>query len=322
MCKKSSSNLESIVNLISTWDAPTVDGDRIESELKTLLEDYTDDISRLSFGYTNLSLLITDKNGDCYKFSIFVDEESYLSTKQLKKFLLNRNNIYNAYGDHLGIIYNDGSKVLSHYIEGVVLTSVINERIEDIDGLTSLVRSIVEPINEFHNNIQLKNGFQYLELTDIFFGSLIDQELIGKGYIPEDFLRSKIDSIRSYEKSFSDEWFVLSHRDTDPINMVYTKTTDKISLIDFEFVGKGLIYYDYANCYNVLKNILFADKSVLDSFAEHILAEFPDFTRKDFFISVEIMTFIWGIWYYLYGLKFEDKRLTDIGIDWINELSI
>ena len=322
MCKKSNNDLESIVSLISTWDAPTVDGDCIERELRALLKDYTKDIKRLSSGYTNLSFLFSDKNGDRYKLSIFVDEESYLSTEQLKRFLLNRNNIYNAYGEHLGVIFNDGNKVLSHYIEGVVLTSVIKEKSDDVDGLIALVRSIVKPISDFHANLKLINDFEHLELTDIFFGSLIDQDLIGKGNIPEDFLRGKIASIRRYESSFSDEWFALSHRDTDPINMVYTQTTDKISLIDFEFVGKGLIYYDYANCYNVLKNILFVDSSVLDGFVETLLAELPEYTRKDFFISVEIMTFIWGMWYYLYGLKFDDKRLTDIGIDWINELSI
>jgi len=322
MSKENFDHLDNIVKLIRTWNAPIVDCKCVERELRILLKDHTDTIDRLSYGYTNVSFLITDKKGICYKLSVFVDEESYLSKAQLERFLHNRNNIYDAYGKSLGIIYHDWNKVLSHYIDGVVLTSVINEKADDISGLTSLLHSIVKPINEFHSNLRLINDFDYLDLTDIFFGSLIDQDLLSKGHIPEYVLISKIDSIKRYESSFSDEWFALSHRDTDPINMVYTQETNKISLIDFEFVGKGLIYYDYANCYNVLKNILFIDRSVLDCFVDNLLIEFPHFNRGDFFISVEIMTFIWGIWYYLYGLKFDDKRLTDIGIDWINELSL
>ncbi|MCL2819416.1 MAG: hypothetical protein FWD38_01070 [Oscillospiraceae bacterium] len=312
--------LKEIISKIEPWNTTSVNCDYIEDELRSLLGGYVKEIKRLSDGYTNVSFFIIDNNDDKYKLSVFVNEESYLSENKLREFLQNRKRIYDIYGSKLGIIYHDINKVLSLFIDGTVATSALKENSGDTGRLISFTEAIIKNIDKFHNDMELVHDFKYLDLTGLFYDSLKEQNLIEKGTIPDDVILEKIKLIRKFEESFSEEWFALSHRDTDPINMIYIPETGEFRHIDFEFTGKGLKYYDYANCYNVLKNINVVGDEVLEGFKENLLSFKPEFNIEDFQTSVNIMTFIWGLWYYLYGLKFNDDRLTKIGIDWINEL--
>lgn len=291
-------------------------------------------VKELVGGCTNSSVVIEFRDNVKVKLSVYdtfnspyriLEDDQFLKEKQIKNSL---------YLNEFGIIYNvDSSVIVSEYIEGEsfndLLIPAINSK--NLARVVELNNKVVESITEFHKSNKVKTHCTTLSsIAMMFYRSLkevvLDKELFKEEYESLNKILTGIQNLLLFESSFNSDDFVLCHFDTDPVNMIFCD--NKVKLIDFEFTGVGLKYYDYANYLNALSSLHcgeykknnFVDYSTMVSYFYSELEEvIPNFKLNDFESSFDIIRFVWGIWYIMYGLKNNLKNYVEIGNEWISD---
>lgn len=296
------------------------------------------ELKELAGGCTNSSVMIEFYDNSKIKLTVY---DSYKSPYRIntQDFFLEERNIKNSlYREEFGIISDYCPCItVSEYIEGesfneYLLNAIHNKEFNIVCHLNS---DVIDSISEFHSNNRIKTHRTTLVSIAMLFLSSLKEALRQSKYFDVDLSSTKymndisdsINKILLFESKFEDSDFVLSHLDTDPVNMLYSD--NKVKLIDFEFTGVGLKYYDYVNYLNAvdslhLKNLSDNDKSEIRKSFENYCHQnaISNFSHEDFNMSYLIMRFVWGIWYLMYGVKNMSKEYVRIGkewvLDWIN----
>lgn len=292
----------------------------------------------LSGGCTNSSVKIEFYDNTKIKMSVYNKEISPYKINNFDSFLEERVLKNSLYKEEFRIIYNaDSCIVISEYIEGAGLDSILSASVKNhnIDRICNLNSKVINSISKFHNYRLKTHRTTLTSIAMTFFAALKEKLILYKDRILDSDLKNVayigniaegINKILLFESKFPDSDFVLSHLDTDPVNLLFNYKLNNIRMIDFEFAGVGLKYYDYANYLNVLDS-LHTNEKLSDSEKSKILEEFlkscrkyiSDFNVHDFQKSYLIMRFTWGIWYIMYGVENNLDDYIKIGKNWIND---
>lgn len=298
------------------------------------------EINELSGGCTNSSVRIKFYDDIDIKLTAYNESKSPYNINGLDFFLEERQLKNSLYKNEFNIIYDTPSIVISKYSKGESLNSILKSVINsgDLDYISNLNSKVINEITNFHCNMIKTHRTSNVTIAMLFLSTLkqelknsiyFDVDLRSTSYI--DSISDGINKILLFESKFEDSDFKLSHLDTDPVNILYCEESDKINLIDFEFTGVGLKYYDYVNYLNVLNSLDYFDsendkEEIQKRFTQYCEKVISDFNHEDFRKSYNIMRFTWGIWYLMYGVQNEFADYISIGkqwvSDWINEGSV
>lgn len=327
-------NVITIINKLKRMKSvPLYDSESILKYFKRKLRWCTESVELLTDGYTNVTMLLTLRDGKKLKLSAYSRHKSYLSDFQTTMFIVRRRELNRLFKDNFKILYSSSRLVLSEYIEGSNLAKVLKSvNRSDSFQIIFLNSLVIDCIDKFHHNVssdlmssEFPNGRQ--DLFDFFSRSLFGDY---QNYYDFQSLEiiEKLDFIKRFESKFDSSRFVPSHLDTDPVNFIYDyhQVRSSVSLIDFEYAGTGLDYYDYANYFSVITRSLNLSGGRLSlikgEFIDKLSKIIPSFDVTEFDISVKIMEFTWGLWYLLYGFYSGSKELQDIGIDSIKNFNL
>lgn len=291
------------------------------------------DIEEFHGGCTNSSAMIEFWDNSKIKITVYNSEESLYNINNFDFFLDERILKNSLYKDEFKIIYNaDPCIVVSEYIDGGCFNDLLIPAIQknDLDRIVELNNRAIDSISNFHSQKIKTHRTTSVSMTISFISALkkilnesiyFDVDIRSSTFL--DKISNGMEKILLFESKFDDSDFVLSHLDTDPVNMIAT-IDKKVELIDFEFTGVGLKYYDYANYLNVINSLhwkgsLKDQYTMNGAFILHCSEAVQGFNSEDFKKSYEIMRFIWGIWYIMYGLKYELSDYVKIGKEWISD---
>lgn len=297
-----------------------------------------EEIEELQGGCTNSVARIKFYDGVQIKLSVYDSCNSIYGSSYYKdKFIQERSVKNYLYKDEFKIIYNaDPFIVVSEYIDGKSYKDLISDAISknNMIEIYNLNLQVAKAISRFHNLNSIKtHRSSSVRLAMNFFSSLKEELALdenpkfdSRNSELKDTISSGIEKILLFESKFHDSDFVLSHLDTDPVNILSINNGNESMLIDFEFAGVGLKYYDYVNYLNALNYLYFNDlipDNIKENFINDCREVILNFNLEDFWKSYYIMRFIWGIWYILYGLKNKLSDYIEIGekwlFDWANE---
>lgn len=275
-------------------------------------------------GNVNISAAIEFNNEThtVLKLSKYNSEDSlYRTFDSDDPFLRNRLIKNSLYSEDFGILYHgDPEIVISMYEPGLSVQKALSvssvERIEEINDKS------ISAISKFHKLPVRTHCTDLIQLLCMFKSALYRKPV----YQEDDLIKlinSKIPEIVKFESKFEDKDFVYSHLNANPTKMILGND-QKVRLIDFEFAGVGLKYYDYANYYNFINewHLKEFDLDVLwemnHQFINCCESKIENFDYEDFNKCADYMKFVWGTWYFLSGICNEDETFLKFGLDWMN----
>ena len=258
-------------------------------------------------------LKLSKYNSEDSLYRIFDSDDSFLRNRLIKNSL---------YSEDFGVLYHgDPGIVISVYEPGWSVQKALNAS-SSIEKIKEINDKSISAISKFHKLPIRTHCTDLIQLLCMFKSALCQKPV----YQEEDLMRfidSKILEIVKFESKFKDEDFVYSHLNANPAKMILGND-QKVRLIDFEFAGVGLKYYDYANYYNFLNEwrLKEFDLDVLwevnHQFINRCESEIENFNYEDFNKCTDYMKFVWGTWYFLNGICTEDETSLKFGLDWMN----
>lgn len=175
-------------------------------------------IKRIHKGYTNISFMFTLKT--CEKFQIRISQNNKI---------VKRNNEFNV----LSLIKNNDYLYFDEF-GNAIKKWIYGRNPKFIFHKKKLLKALIYEIEDFHQidpspNIIVHDYWEY-------YCNCIERQF------PHYSLKYK-ELVQKYSKLP----LVLSHNDINPLNVVYNKKNNKMTLIDFEWGRKNNQYWDYAN---------------------------------------------------------------------------
>lgn len=284
-------------------------------------------IDELSGGCTNSSCMIRFLDGREIKLTVFNELNSLYRVKDRDQFFAERSIKNSMYKDEFRILFNADPRItVSEFLNGDSIKDLLNSIKKPIGiyskSFLDLNQGVVDSIADFHKQ-EIKTHCTTISSIAKFFCDSLDNVVAVNDFCLKlcKRIRKGIGEISEFESKFDERSFVLSHFDTDPVNLLYSD--NKVELIDFEFAGVGLEYYDFVNYLNVLDsfyiNSAVGRKCFKEEFVKMCQNRISNFNLLDFNKSYVIMRFVWGIWYILYGLRNDLGDYLEIGVNWISD---
>lgn len=173
-------------------------------------------IKEIHFGYTNKSFLITTNQKVKYQVRIAKNNKIIDRSVEYKISKLINNNQF-VYRDEYG-------NMIKKWIEGYNPKFIFNKK--------QLLNKLIKAILEVHSN-----DINKIDIPKHDYLIYIDDEVKSKYQDWTNLYLKIIDKSKDLQ-------LVLSHNDINPLNMIYTKHTKEIVLIDYEWARINNRYFD------------------------------------------------------------------------------